>query len=119
MSNEDTDMRDNARELEKAVVGHSIRAVAVEQDRMVLTLDTGTSVTVRNTYDCCAFTDLDDVVLNLNKIGHVITSVKTEDGYTKWHIMAQMDAVLKMDVSWSEGSGYYMVGFVITVEENK
>lgn len=122
--------------LAEAVVGH--RIVAVERgDRraflpprfwpedeprwedlhgLILTLDNGTEVVMEETSDCCAFTELKAFLLHPDRVDHIITSVSTEDGYDKWHIVCDMGDVLELTVSWSEGNPcYYGYGFDIRV----
>ena len=123
----DSYMHDSAVALQDAVVGQ--RIVSVErgswtisdrfwpQDGLKLTLSNGKVVYVAQTSDCCAYTDVDNFLLRADSIDHVITGVVTNEDYTKWHIVAGMSDVLELDVDWSEGSGYYMYGFSITVQE--
>lgn len=109
-------MHDSAKELEDLVVGH--RIVAVERSDFyttVLSLDNGVRVRLKDTDDCCAYTDLITFVLHADKIDHIITGVSTEDDYQTWHIFADMGDVLELTVEWSEGSGYYGYGFAIDV----
>ena len=43
--------------------------------------------------------------------------VGTTDGFTRWHIYADMGDVLELEVGWSCGNPfYYGYGFNITVE---
>lgn len=125
---DDGTMPGNVEELSKHVVGHKI--VGVVKDVLApnewggnslatrLTLDNGMSVFLANTDDCCAFTDLEAITLNLDKIDHVITGVGTTDGYTKWHIYADLGDVVELTVGWSSGNPfYYGYGFDITVRD--
>lgn len=127
---DDGTMPDNVATLAGHVVGHKI--VAVERNASgpgpyewsgetygtALVLDNGKRILLVNTDDCCAFTDLEDVVLNLDKIDHVITGVGTTDGYTKWHIYADLGDVVELKVGWSCGNPfYYGYGFDILVQE--
>ncbi len=104
-------MQDNVEELEAAVVGHKIVSVIGNE----ITLDNGKTVTLVDTDDCCAYTELEAFLLNVELIDHMITGVKASDNYTTWHIYADMGDVLKLTVGWSEGSGYYGYGFNIVV----
>ena len=117
-----------------ALAGHVVgrRIVAVEKNASApgpdewsgpaygtaLVLDNGKHVILADTSDCCAYTDLEDVILNLDKIEHVITGVGTTDGYTKWHIYADLGDVVELKVGWSSGNPfYYGYGFDILVQE--
>lgn len=123
----------NVAALSEAVVGH--RIVKVERGEIthkpyefnpeyvrtepatVLELDDGTRVGLVDSSDCCAHTDLEAFLLHADKIDHIITGVGTTDGYTKWHIYADMGDVLELTVGWSCGNPfYYGYGFEIAVE---
>ena len=83
-----------------------------------LTLDNGKRVFLLDGGDCCAYTELQDVILNLDKIDHTILGVGTTDGYTKWHIYADLGDVAELKVGWSCGNPfYYGYGFDIVVED--
>jgi hypothetical protein len=112
------------------VVGH--RIVAVEKAvsapgryewssptiGTALVLDNGKRVILADTDDCCAYTELEDVILNLDRIEHVITGVGTTEGYTRWHIYADLGDVAELKVGWSCGNPfYYGYGFDIAVLE--
>lgn len=127
-NDDDGTMPDNVAELSKHVVGR--RIVAIDRDARTrgpyewsgdvtgtaLVLDNGQRVTLINNGDCCAYTDLEDVILNLDKIDHVITGVGTTEGYTKWHIYADLGDVAELKVGWSCGNPfYYGYGFDIVV----
>ena len=118
----------NVAELAKAVVGRKIVSAekrdGAPKDRyrygrdhgFVLTLDDGTEVWLVDTSDCCAFTEVDDFVLHPERVDHAILGVGTTDGYTKWHIYADLGDVLELDVDWSCGNPfYYGYGFDIVV----
>jgi hypothetical protein len=123
---DDGTMPENVEELREAVVGHRI----VQADRreipgryygmttaLVLTLDDGTEVRLRNTDDCCAYTEVEQFLLHPEKVDHVIMGVGTTDEYTRWHIYADWGDVLELTVGWSPGNPfYYGYGFDITVE---
>lgn len=129
---DDGTMPANVAALSSAVIGH--RIVNVEQGAQlrlnaapddyygrstgtVITLDDGTRVGLVDTDDCCAYTDLETFLLHADQIDHIITGVGTTDGYTKWHIYADMGDVLELTVGWSSGNPfYYGYGFEITVE---
>lgn len=76
---------------------------------LILTLDDGSQFMVEDSGDCCAYTEL--LKFAFNKVDNAITEVITEDDYHTWRVIADGRDVLKMDVAWSEGSGYYMYGF--------
>jgi len=129
-NDDDGTMPDNVAELSKRVIGHKV--VGVERNvstpgpyewssptiGTALVLDNGKRVTLVGTDDCCAFTELEDVILNLDKIDHVITGVGTTEGYTRWHIYADLGDVVELKVGWSCGNPfYYGYGFNISVQE--
>lgn len=90
----------------------------VEQEVLVLTLDDGREVTLADDGDCCAYTELQGITEHLPSIDHVITGVRTTDGYTRWHIYADAGDVLELQVGWSCGNPfYYGYGFDIRVNE--
>lgn len=110
------------------VIGHRIvsaeeRAINTassywgKRQGLVLTLDTGVRVCVVDTGDCRAYTNLDEFLLHPERVDHVITGVATTDGYTKWHIFADLGDVLELSVGWSCGNPFYhSYGFDIFVE---
>lgn len=127
-------MVENVDTLRKSVVGRKIvsagwapvkrvakfydRDRTYTEDSFVITLDDGTCVTLRNDSDCCAVTELESFFLNVERIRHVITGVGTTEGYTKWHIYAEMGDILQLNVRWSCGNPfYYGYGFNIEVQQ--
>lgn len=134
-SDDDGTMYENLEEFSDKVVGHRIVSVGdvVESDNEILkknvpylylynrkglklTLDNGKSVFLLNTEDCCAYTEVENYILNLDKIDHVITGVGTTDGYHVWHIYADLGDIVTIDVDWSSGNPfYYGYGFKIVV----
>lgn len=124
---DDGTMPDNVDGLREAVIGHRIVSAEREQTRhpygyraeaLVLTLDNGRSVTLHNTDDCCAYTELESFLLHPERVDHIITGVGTTDGYTTWHIFADMGDVLELSVGWSCGNPfYYGYGFDIRVSD--
>ncbi|GAA1064731.1 DUF7448 domain-containing protein [Streptomyces asiaticus] len=122
---DDGTMPENVDTLREAVVGH--RIVSVETagpaerwggDRTVITLDNGKRVELENSDDCCAYTEMESFLLHPDKVDHVITGVGTTDGFTTWHIYADMGDVLELSVGWSCGNPfYYGYGFDIRVTE--
>ncbi|MGP3750875.1 DUF7448 domain-containing protein [Streptomyces sp. IBSNAI001] len=124
---DDGTMPSNVESLREAVVGHRIvsaeRAVTStwwggSEDALVITLDNGKRVELQNTDDCCAYTALESFLLDPDKVDHIITGVGTTDGFSTWHIYADMGDVLKLEVGWSSGNPfYYGYGFNITVKE--
>jgi hypothetical protein len=115
---DDGTMPSNVATLRSNVVGH--RIVAAEQDGQVftVTLDSGARVELANTDDCCAYTDLEAFLLHPERVDHIITGVGTTNGYTTWHIYADMGDVLELTVGWSCGNPfYYGYGFNINVVE--
>jgi hypothetical protein len=121
---DDGTMVDSKNDLADAVVGH--RIVAVESldhpyhsglKGVQLTLDTGQTVEVTGTADCCAYTEVESFLLHADKIDHVITGVGTTNGYQTWHIFADWGDVLELTVGWSPGNPfYYGYGFSIQVK---
>ena len=127
---DDGTMVNNVEELRSQVVGRKIvRAERVTRDVnrwgsrysepvFEIELDNGKVVQLANESDCCAYTELESFLLNADKIEHAITGVGTTDGYTKWHVYADMGDVLELSVGWSCGNPfYYGYGFDITVKE--
>lgn len=122
-------MPDNVDGLRQEVVGHKIVSASFvdkpyrhygrdyTEKVFQITLDNGKQVILRDTDDCCAFTELEDFFLHVDKIDHVITGVGTTEGFCKWHVYADLGDVLELTVGWSEGSGYYGYGFSIAVED--
>lgn len=126
---DDGTMPGNVEELRQEVVGHKIvhagwaerphswyegRTETVFQ----ITLDNGKQVILRDTDDCCAFTELEDFLLHVDRIDHVITGVGTTQGYGVWHIFADLGDILELSVAWSPGNPfYYGYGFSIAVED--
>lgn len=126
-------MPQNVLELAEAVVGRRIVSAEAERvltypdmpqfsythDVTVLTLDDGRRVVLRDTNDCCAFTELREFLLHPESVDHMILGVGTTEGYTTWHIYADFGDVMRMKVGWSCGNPfYYGYGFTITVEED-
>lgn len=111
-------MPNNVDELREHVVGHRIvKAEKNKQDGFVITLDNGTKVIMRDTDDCCAYTELEAFLLHPEQVEHIITGINTSEGYTTWHIHADMGDVLTLTVGWSAGNPfYYGYGFDIRVE---
>lgn len=120
---DDGTMPDNIAKFERNIVGHKIvsidsgplEGVWSEYSRMIITLDNGKRVALSDNEDCCAYTELVGFLSHPENFNHVITAVESENGYTKWHVLADMREVLGLDVSWSSGTGYYSYGFWIDV----
>lgn len=111
-------MPENVAELRQHVIGH--RIVSAEQDgaTFIITLDNGKRVQLADTDDCCAYTELGAFLLHPGRVDHLITGIGTTDGYTTWHVYADMGDVLEMSVGWSSGNPfYYGYGFNISVTE--
>lgn len=125
---DDGTMPENVDRLAAAVVGHRI-VKAEKRDvpryswsdgyrtsALVLTLDNGHEVRLRNTDDCCAYTELNEFLLHPDKVDHVIMGVGTTEGYTRWHVYADLGDVLELTVGWSCGNPFwYGYGFDIDV----
>jgi hypothetical protein len=129
---DDGTMPDNVETLAEAVVGHRIVSVekgadiedkawwGASRNKTVITLDNGTSVLLRDTDDCCAYTQLETFLLHADKIDHIITGVGTTNEYNTWHVFADMGDVLELEVGWSSGNPfYYGYGFHIEVVPNE
>lgn len=129
---DDGTMPENVQKLEDALIGRKI--VKAEQrtttrgsryyieklKELVLTLDNGQEYSIADTDDCCAYTELESFLLHPENIDHAITGVETQDGYTKWFILADMEHVLDLEVGWSAGNPfYYGYGFDISVVNEK
>lgn len=126
---DDGTMLDNVAEVADNVVGHRIvSAERAEFPReaskrswgakhgLRITLDDGRQVWLRDTSDCCAYTELDAFLLHPERVDHIITGVATTEGYTRWHIYADLGDVLELTVGWSCGNPfYYGYGFDIDV----
>lgn len=125
---DDGTMVESLAHLTNAVLGH--RIVSAERDvvtyteygweksrhALVLTLDNGSRAAVIGNSDCCAYTEIEDFLLNPAAVDHVITGVGTTDEYTTWHIFADLGDVLTMKVGWSCGNPFnYGYGFTIQV----
>ena len=120
-------MQGNVEDLAQAVVGHRIvRAERAEwpgryewsgaTKGFVITIDDGRKVRLVDTDDCCAYTSLEKFLLHPERVDHVITGVGTTEGFTRWHIYADMGDVLELEVGWSSGNPfYYGYGFSIDV----
>ena len=132
---DDGTMLESVEALKEAIVGHRIVKVEREgltplrpedEDRwfwagnpaLNLTLDDGTVVQMQEYGDCCAYTDLRNVIEHLPTMDHIITNVTAvEDDFERWHILADFGEVLELEVGWSCGNPfYYGYGFSITVE---
>lgn len=113
-------MPENVNALAENVIGHRIvsakRVARGFTNVFVIELDDGKTVELMDTNDCCAYTDLDAFLLHPDKVDHIITGVGTTNGFTTWHIYADMGDVLELTVNWSSGNPfYYGYGFSITV----
>lgn len=122
---DDGTMPENVAALETAVVGHrivsaqkkTVKGRYATTEGLLLTLDDGTEVSLANTSDCCAYTQLEGFFTHPEMVDHAITGVGTTEGYTKWHIYADFGDVMRLDVEWSCGNPfYYGYGFDIAVE---
>lgn len=129
---DDGTMPENVQELEDILIGRKIvKAEKKEvtynngywnetEPALALTLDNGKKYVIADTNDCCAYTALESFLLHPENIDHAITSVETQDGYTKWFILADMAHVLDLEVDWSAGNPfYYGYGFSISVMEEE
>jgi hypothetical protein len=115
---DDGTMVESLKALSDEVVGHRIVSVDQEPRGIVITLDNGKRVVMVEVDDCCAYTEVETFLLNPDLIDHVIIGVGTTDGYTTWHIYADLGDVLQLTVGWSCGNPfYYGYGFDIVVKD--
>lgn len=115
---DDGTMPGNVATLREHVIGHRIASAEKDGRSFTITLDNGKRVELADTDDCCAHTDLESFLLHADRVDHIITGVGTTDGYTTWHVYADMGDVLELTVGWSSGNPfYYGYGFAITVTE--
>ena len=62
--------------------------------------------------------DAPAIITDRIKVDNIITSVESENGYTKWHVLADGSDVLELTVGWSAGNPfYYGYGFDFRVVE--
>jgi len=121
-NDDDGTMVESLTALTDAVIGHKIisaeRTGESSWSPFIITLDDGRKVQMTGNGDCCAYTDLESFLLHPELVDHAITGVGTTDGYTKWHIYADLGDVLELEVGWSCGNPfYYGYGFDIAVSE--
>lgn len=127
---DDGTMPENVEKLASQVVGHKIVSIEKRGDLempedgwwhrarvgLVLTLDNGHRVALRDTSDCCAYTEVKSFLLHPELVDHFIAGVGTTDGYERWHIYADAGDILELEVGWSSGNPfYYAYGFSIDV----
>lgn len=127
-------MPDNVSDLADLVVGKRIVGAEVREweakedpdhwywrdsgESLVVTLSDGSAFAIENTDDCCAYTELEAFIFHPDKVDNIITSVESENGYTKWHVLADGSDVLELTVGWSAGNPfYYGYGFDFRVVE--
>lgn len=110
-------MPGNVEDFANEIVGHRIVRWDHTSGNGTFELDNGKTVTLRASSDCCAYTDLDSVLEKLPTMDHMITAVVPDGAYRVWHIMAGMNEVMDLEVGWCAGSGYYMYGFYVEVED--
>lgn len=115
---DDGTMVESLKALSDEVVGHRIVSVDQEPRGIVITLDNGKRVVMVEIDDCCAYTEVEAFLLNPELIDHIIMGVGTTEGFTRWHIYADLGDVLQLTVGWSCGNPfYYGYGFDIVVKE--
>jgi hypothetical protein len=120
MNYEDAMMEQSREDLESAIVGRKIVEVVMGQyQKLQLVLDNGKVVTLQENAECCAYTTINGWRVDESAPDNVITNVTVNDGYSEWFILSEAAEVMRIDVDWSEGSGYYMYGFSIKVEEGE
>lgn len=115
---DDGTMVENVETLREAVVGHKIVSARQEGGSLKLTLDNNKVVELYEGGDCCAFTELEYFLQRPDMVDHIITGVGTTEGYTTWHIYADLGDILALKVGWSPGNPfYYGYGFYINVKD--
>lgn len=115
---DDGTMPSNVDALREHVVGHRIVSAERSGRTFTITLDNDKRVELADTDDCCAYTELSAFLLHPERVDHIITGVGTTDGYTTWHVYADMGDVLEMTVGWSSGNPFfYGYGLNIRVVE--
>lgn len=117
--------------LKEAIVGHRIvkvdRSPTPVKDEefwwrdsvpaVGLLLDDGSTVKLVEEGDCCAYTELKDIIEHLPTIEHIITDVVHDGDFESWYILADGQQVLELSVAWSCGNPfYYPYGFWVHVE---
>lgn len=118
----------NVEEFEHAIIGHKIVKAEYEDHEdeyywyngkfFTITLDNGKKVTLIPDGDCCAYTDLESFLLNVELVDHIIMGVGTTGGYTTWHIFCDFGDIMQLKVGWSCGNPfYYGYGFNIKVKD--
>jgi hypothetical protein len=133
---DDGTMPQNVQDFAKEIVGH--RIVKVERPgvirgsawwsdtprehsaEVVFTLDDGRKVALVAGGDCCAYTNLEEIIEHLPTVDHIITAVRPDENYETWHIVADLGDVLELKVGWSAGNPfYYGYGFDIIVQKEE
>ena len=118
---------ENVNELKRNIIGARIVSVKKAPNNpdqfsdhaTIITLDNGKRVKLIDTSDCCAGTWMQEFLLHPELVDHTILGVGTTEGYTKWHIFADLGDILELTVDWSCGNPfYYGYGFDILVEED-
>lgn len=92
------------------------KIASVQND--VITLDDGTTATLEGYGACCAWAQVEALLLHPNKIDHAITGVRYDDSDDRtevWHFMADMADVLDVTIGYNEGTGYYSFGIDVQV----
>ena len=129
MDEDNGTMPENVDVLRDAIVGRRIVSATHEEvesrwryggrtTTFVLTLDDGRRVTLADTDDCCAYTQLKSFFLDPASVDHMILGVGTTGKYTTWHIYADLGDIMRLEVGWSCGNPfYYGYGFDIVVED--
>lgn len=120
-------MPDCLDQLSSSVVGRKIVSAKQEEvetyyggseTALVLTLDDGKRVVLKDSGDCCAYTTLESFFLDPSAVDHMILGVGTTDEYSTWHIYADFGDIMQLEVGWSCGNPfYYGYGFHIDVIE--
>lgn len=111
-------MPDNVKKLESTLIGQRIARTKRSDGKLVITLQNGREVILVDNSDCCAYTVLEDFLLNPELVQHAILGVGTTDGYETWHIFADFGDIMTLKVGWSCGNPfYYSYGFNIAVRD--
>ena len=108
-------------DLRDEILGHTV--VKVDTDTQTITLDNGTELIFEDAQDCCSWFEAELTVGNL--VDNAITDVTCtdnadeddwQDDYTI-HILAANKKVVDLNITGSEGSGYYYHGIKLNVKK--
>lgn len=109
----------NLDDLRDEILGHTV--VKVDTDVQTITLDNGTELIFEDVEDCCSWFEAELTAGNL--VDNAITDVTCTDNADEddWqedytiHILAANKKVADLNITGSEGSGYYCHGINLNV----